>query len=62
MSKINWEEQYKKECKDLREIISVMADCLLMMDANEAHECKFDDELYDKAMELAGLLRSKGDE
>lgn len=50
---INWEEEYKKECQNWREIARTLSDCILMRDAYEAHECKFDEELYEKGIELA---------
>lgn len=55
-SEINWEEEYKKECKNWREIACVLSDALLMYDANQAGECAFDENLYDKALELAELF------
>lgn len=54
-----WMNQYKKECEDLRSLLTIMADCILMQDFNEAHECKFDTELYEKAYELAEMFCTK---
>jgi hypothetical protein len=55
---IDWAAQYKKELEDMRELVAVMADAILMNDAYEAHECAFDNELYEKAIELAEMFSS----
>lgn len=56
---INWEEEYKKECKNWREIATTLSDCLLMLDTYEAGECKFDNDLYNKAMDLAEMFQTQ---
>lgn len=38
------------------EAANILSRCLLMLDANEASECAFDEELYNKAMELADIF------
>lgn len=56
---INWEEQFKKECEDWRYAASVLSDCIIMLDAHEAGECLFDEELYSRAFELAMMFQTK---
>lgn len=58
MSKINWEEAYKKECTSWREIATTLSDCILMLDVYEAGECSFDEELYLKALDLAEMFKT----
>lgn len=47
---------------DLREVARVLSDCIFMLDASEAFECEFDSDLYQKAIELAQMFRTKTEE
>lgn len=59
VKEIDWKTEYEKELKHWREIATVLSDCIFMLDASEAFECEFDGDLYQKAIELAQMFRTK---